>query len=238
MKQLTSRQHHILNFIQSKGHASNADILGHLEDRYDTLSRVTIVRDLDTMIKQNLIQKTGSGRGVQYNPSQNNPLLRYIDPIHYFKTEQDHRNGKHHFNHTIFTLFGELFTTEEIKKLTKLTKVYQKNCARLDPDHYKKEVERLTIELSWKSSQIEGNTYSLLDTEALIVENREAPGHPKTEAIMILNHKHVLDYCFSHPNDYHQLTIRKIEDLHRLLIAGLEVSHGLRHAPVQIIGTP
>ena len=38
------------------------------------------------------------------------------------------------------------------------------------------EMERLTIELSWKSSKIEGNTYTLLDTERLIREHKKAPG--------------------------------------------------------------
>lgn len=53
----------------------------------------------------------------------------------------------------------------------------------------KKELERLIIELSWKSSRIEGNTYTLLDTEKLILENKEAIGHNKDEARMILSHK-------------------------------------------------
>ena len=36
---------------------------------------------------------------------------------------------------------------------------------RLSEMEYRKEMERLGIDLSWKSSQIEGNTYSLLETE-------------------------------------------------------------------------
>jgi len=58
----------------------------------------------------------------------------------------------------------------------------------------KKEFERLTIELSWKSSQIEGNTYTLLETEELIKENIPVVGHTEDEATMILNHKKTLDY--------------------------------------------
>jgi hypothetical protein len=58
----------------------------------------------------------------------------------------------------------------------------------------KKEYERLTVELNWKSSHIEGNTYSLLETEALLKDRQEASGHSKEEAIMILNHKKTLDY--------------------------------------------
>ena len=64
-----------------------------------------------------------------------------------------------------------------------------KRIKKLSPAIIKKEFERLTVELSWKSSQIEGNTYSLIDTEILIKENKEAEGHKKEEAVMILNHK-------------------------------------------------
>ena len=91
----------------------------------------------------------------------------------------------------------------------------------------KKEYERLLIELSWKSSQIEGNTYSLLDTETLIKENIEAKGHKKEEAIMILNHK---DY-------FKTITLKKIEELHAILTMGLGVTKGLRKSPVGITGT-
>jgi Fic family protein len=42
-------------------------------------------------------------------------------------------------------------------------------------------MERLTIELSWKSSQIEGKTYTLIDTEMLIKERIEAEGKKKEE---------------------------------------------------------
>ncbi len=56
------------------------------------------------------------------------------------------------------------------------------------------ELERFVIELSWKRSKIEGNTYTLLDTERLIQEAAEAPGHSHDEAVTILNHKRAFDY--------------------------------------------
>ena len=49
--------------------------------------------------------------------------------------------------------------------------------------------ERLLIDLSWASSALEGNTYSLLDTKRLIETGRLAKGKEKVEAQMILNHK-------------------------------------------------
>ena len=40
--------------------------------------------------------------------------------------------------------------------------------------HAKKIFERLLIDLSWNSSRLEGNTYSLLDTEQMIEAGKEA----------------------------------------------------------------
>jgi Fic family protein len=67
-----------------------------------------------------------------------------------------------------------------------------------DPVAAQRELERFVIELSWKSSKIEGNTYTLLDTEQLLREDIEAPGHSHAEAVMILDHKHAFDYIWTH----------------------------------------
>lgn len=56
----------------------------------------------------------------------------------------------------------------------------------MTPSAYNKEMERLAIDLSWKSSQIEGNTYSLLETERLLKDKETAAGKPKDNAAMLL----------------------------------------------------
>jgi Fic family protein len=48
---------------------------------------------------------------------------------------------------------------------------------------------RLLIDLSWNSSRLEGNTYSLLETERLLELGESAEGKGAMEAQMILNHK-------------------------------------------------
>jgi len=52
---------------------------------------------------------------------------------------------------------------------------------------------RLLVDLSWASSQLEGNTYSRLDTEALIAHEKTAHGKTVFETQMILNHKRAID---------------------------------------------
>jgi Fic family protein len=54
--------------------------------------------------------------------------------------------------------------------------------------------ERLLIDLSWNSSRLEGNTYSLLDTERLFRDRAAAEGHQVLETQMLLNHKQAIEY--------------------------------------------
>jgi Fic family protein len=166
-----------------------------------------------------------------------NPLLRYIEPEPYFAIPPENRTILPRFNLEIFQQFTQLFSDSELKHLKTLTHTYQDNLKKLTPNVIQKERERLTIELSWKSSQIEGNTYSLLDTEALIKDSREAPGHPKEEAQMILNHKAALDYIFSHAEHHQTLTVFNVETIHTLLTQHLHVDPGIRQRQVRIIGT-
>ncbi len=53
---------------------------------------------------------------------------------------------------------------------------------------------RLLIDLSWNSSRLEGNTYSLLETERLIAEGKPASGKNALDAQMILNHKQAIEF--------------------------------------------
>ena len=53
---------------------------------------------------------------------------------------------------------------------------------------------RLLIDLSWNSSRLEGNTYSLLETERLISMGEAASGKDALEAQMILNHKEAIEF--------------------------------------------
>lgn len=55
-------------------------------------------------------------------------------------------------------------------------------------------LNRLLIDLSWASSQLEGNTYTRLDTERLIEFGQAAAGKDALETQMILNHKAAIEY--------------------------------------------
>jgi Fic family protein len=55
-------------------------------------------------------------------------------------------------------------------------------------------LNRLLIELSFHSSRLEGNRYSLLETKQLIEAGRTATGKAAAETQMILNHKEAIEF--------------------------------------------
>ncbi|MXZ80220.1 MAG: hypothetical protein F4Z15_02375 [Gammaproteobacteria bacterium] len=60
---------------------------------------------------------------------------------------------------------------------------------------YAKQIlNRLLVDLSWNSSRLEGNTYSLLDTRRLIAFGEMPEGKERLEAQMILNHKDAIEF--------------------------------------------
>lgn len=81
-------------------------------------------------------------------------------------------------------------------------------------------LNRLLIDLSWASSQLEGNTYSRLDTERLIEFGQAAEGKDVLETQMILNHKDAIEYLVRDP-EHANLTTDTIIALHAFLSDGL-----------------
>ena len=235
MQQLNSRQQQILDFLSQKGIASNSEIIAFLGNE---ISRFTILRDLTFLLKEKLIEKKGQGRSVKYQLVSSVSLLSYIDPVSYFKKDPDERILKSPtFNQEVFEDLPNLFSKEEITSLNEINKNYIKKINSLSQSSLKKEIERLTIELSWKSSKIEGNTYSLIDTEILIKDRVEAEGHKKEEAVMILNHKNALDYIFNNQKEFKKLSLSQIEKLHEILVMGIDNDLNIRNNPVRITGT-
>ena len=79
---------------------------------------------------------------------------------------------------------------------------------------------RLLIDLSYNSSRLEGNTYSLLDTERLIFEGTDAKGKLDEEKIMILNHKEAIRHLVDTAPKI-KINFNEICTLHFLLSDGL-----------------
>jgi Fic family protein len=77
-------------------------------------------------------------------------------------------------------------------------------------------LDRLLVDLSWASSQLEGNTYSLLDTKRLIEHGQAAEGKDAAETQMILNHKAAIEFLVDSAGDL-AFNRQTILNLHALL---------------------
>lgn len=227
----------LLEFIKANPSLSSKKIHDGLEAK---LGYATVKRILQKLISENLISTSGLGRGTKYQLSKAYGLLYPVDLEEYFKNEIDARDIKESFDLSLITGMlnsVSVFTDEELNHLFALQKRYASNISKLTDFEYQKELERLAIDLSWKSSQIEGNTYSLLETEHLLKEKETAAGKTKEEAIMLLNHKEALDFIIANPQYVTPLKLSAIEDIHSMLIKDLNVTRNIRSRRVGISGT-
>lgn len=205
--------------------------------KYFPISKATLMRELAFLKKEKYITNQGNGKNTTYTSLQE-PFLKYIDIEEYFKENSQIKiKGPIDFNLDIINKFNNAFTDEEKDELVSVSKKLSVQKKHLDQSIFKREIERFTVEFAWKSSKIEGNTYSLLETEILIKQLKEAVGHTKYEAQMILNHKSAIDDILKNTVKYKELTVNKILILHSILTKDLEVSSGIRKNKVAITGT-
>ena len=232
---LTFRQLAILNVLNTEPKARE-QILEGIKPVYH-ISKATLMRDLEILIKLGVVATQGHGKATAYL-SKTNQTTKPVDLEEYFREGSKTRKaGPKPFNPTVFDLLENVFTDQEVKDLEKQNITLSSKRKVLDPSIFKREIERFTVEFAWKSSRIEGNTYSLLETEVLIKQMKEAYGRTKYEATMILNHKKAVDYILENPGEFKALSTGKIINLHEILTKDLEINPGIRRNQVAITGT-
>ena len=203
-------------------------------------SDATLKRLIASLVAEGSLVVEGKGRATRYSLSPQAHLLMPLNLDTYFAQDIDERQVQTSFN---FDLIRQqlpqvnLFSNEEQRLLDSLQAEFREHIGAMTENEYRKEMERLGIDLSWKSSQIEGNTYSLLETERLLRESRTADGKTKEEAVMLLNHKDALRFVLDNPDYLQQLSIGHIEDIHQLLTKELAVDKGIRRRRVGVTGT-
>jgi hypothetical protein len=106
-------------------------------------------------------------------------------------------------------------------------------------------LNRLLIDLSWNSSRLEGNTYSLLDTKRLIAFGQQAEGGDQAEAQMILNHKDAIEFLAENADEigFNRYTVLNLHGIlannlladptaaGRLRLIGVGISGSVYHPP-------
>lgn len=203
-------------------------------------SDATLKRMIAAGIKAGDIVAEGKARATRYRLSPQAQLLMPLNLDTYFALEVDERQVQSSYNFELINgLLAEtrLFSDKEQVHLDALQEEFRQHISELTDNEYRKEMERLGIDLSWKSSQIEGNTYTLLETERLLRESKTAEGKSKEEAVMLLNHKDALSFVLDNPDYLKELTVSHIEDIHQLLTKDLSIDKGLRRHRVGITGT-
>ena len=224
----------VLEYIKRHPGVSSSQIAEAMDGG---VSLATIKRIISELSSNFYIYAQGKARATRYFVS---PLFAPINLDEYYSREVDEREVLTEFNYNLIPdvlCKVNLFTQHEQDELNALQDIFQQNISKLSKEQRQREMERLGIDLSWKSSQIEGNTYSLLETERLLKEKQTASGKTKEEAIMLLNHKDALDFIVANPDYLQHLTISRIEDIHSLLVKDLGVDRNIRTRRVGITGT-
>ena len=99
---------------------------------------------------------------------------------------------------------------------------------------------RLLVDLSWNSSRLEGNTYSLLETERLLEQGEAAEGKKEMETQMLLNHKDAIELLVEQAAEvgFNRYTILNLHALlSNNLLADPQACGRLRTVPVMIYGS-
>ena len=193
----------------------------------------SVRRWLSHWVKENVVEKTGQKRGSRYqalslimvNQKKEKTTVIFSLPsqqsIAYIKKPIFERNpiaynrnwlNKYQPNHTYYL-------SEKTRK--HLSMQGRRTKAQEPAGTFARKIyNRLLIDLSYHSSRLEGNTYSLLETKKLILEGIATAGKLDEEKIMILNHKEAIHHLVSNIQKI-KIDYTEICTLHYLLSDGL-----------------
>lgn len=233
---ITPRKLKIINKLKLRSALAFSELFSILGTE---TSERTLKRDLTDLVEANILKTHGGGRSLTYSLPTLGRIFIPIDARSYGAEEPDRRAGA--VSSYQFDIWNNwpvtLFSNNEITTLEFNTKAYQTRVASQSPDIRSRELERFIIELSWKSSKIEGNTYTLLDTELLLREGIASKTNTAEETTMILNHRIAFDFVLAQTTKSNVLTRAFIEQVHTFLMTGLLNDTGIRKTAVGITGS-
>ncbi|MDD4409359.1 MAG: Fic family protein [Candidatus Pacebacteria bacterium] len=238
MVKLTSKQEKIAIYILKRRNAQASEVFKDLIDGGEKVSLITVKRDLSEMSKSGVLSVSGSGRSVSYGLSLFGRIFFDVDTKAYCSIDLDDRYGFRGYDFDLFSSIpNNIFDDDDLMRIERATESYKSRVGDVSKTIQKRELERFVIEMSWKSSKIEGNTYTLLDTERLILENKKAADKTEKETQMILNHKEAFEYIHNHPAIFKNVSKKCLVDLHDILTKDLGIDKGLRKDMVGISGS-
>lgn len=206
---------------------------------FQDVTERTLQRDLNELIEQEFVERKGEARAVSYGITNAGKININLsgDLLEMLFANEDRRPLAYDFDRLDVLSIQPLFSVLETDQLNIYNTIFKEKLKTAPADIIRRERERITIELSWKSSQFEGNTYSLLETETLLKEGIPAQGKTQEETIMVINHKKALDFSEKHKDVFaNNLQVQTVVELHKLLAEGL-FDYGLRERLVGITGS-
>jgi Fic family protein len=234
---------HILAYLSPQGMA-----IREWEQRLgQTIPRRSLQRAIREMLDAGLLEKRGLGRAARYYPVASEQAERSITLAADAKAivpmirrpVQQRTPSSYNIDFLRDYRPNQTFYLNALsrRQLSLLGETGQQPPAGT----YGREIlERVLIDLSWASSALEGNTYSRLDTERLILIGEAAAGKDILETQMILNHKDAIAFLIDHIQDI-GLDPHTFLNLHGILSEGLmpdpSASGRLRRRPVDIGGS-
>ena len=177
----------------------------------------TLQRRLARLEEEGRIRSTGSGKGTRYFPGVATLILATAKPqpagvANGSTMDRDWRTPEAMSVRAAVTLppgkrrpvgYDPCFLTSYQPNSTfylpsatrrELAGLGQVGITDLPAGTYLRQIlSRLLIDLAWNSSRLEGNTYSLLETQRLLERGESAVGKAAQEAQMILNHKAAIE---------------------------------------------
>lgn len=179
----------LLDFIAARSKGVSA---GEIE-RYLKLSRTTLSRRLKDELRDGTVVVSGKGPATRYHSADHLSTLKA-----YFAKPHTERELAPYQEARLDSV--PALTTETEQRFARLPEY------RLD----KRELGKFLIDFSCASSALEGGTYSLLDTQALIEYGEKSAGKPIEDAFLVLNHKEAFEYLHDHMD---LNSIYKVHDL-------------------------
>jgi len=220
-----------------------------LKDQGLSLNRRTLQRRLSLLEKEGRIQIVGAGRATRYLPlvsatekkETKDGIFLSIDAQKLQKRISQPLAARHPVGYQ--RKFIDSYEPNVTWYLQPAIRSHLKDIGRRIGIDYaaatyiRQILGRLLIDLSWASSRLEGNTYSLLETEKLIAFGESAPGKTPFETQMVLNHKAAIEFLVDTADEM-GFGRRTILNLHALLSDNLlgdpTASGRLRAIPVSI----
>jgi len=249
---------HIVNLLERKNEINLQDVAEATGLSKDSdADRKAINRILNSLVEQGLLEKRGNTRGRVYIQAIQKLSEIDLQSDDSFKGIELSKNSKKllkyisgplqsrkpvGYNQDFLRSYkpNETFYLDKTQRL-ELIKIGCVENQILPAGTYARNIlNRLLIELSWNSSRLEGNTYSILETKRLIELGESAVGKDATETQMILNHKGAIEYIIESAGEKH-ISSREVCSIHALLSENLLGDPGasgrIRQSAVGVNGT-